>query len=49
MSQGLSSKQTAEKRLSESTLVNHRKKMLKKTNTKNVAELIHYAISKGII
>lgn len=47
---GYSSKQIADKLfLSESTIVNHRKNMLKKTNTKNVAELIRYAINKGII
>ena len=50
LADGLSSKQVAGKfYLSESTIVNHRKNMLKKTNTKNVAELISYAISKGII
>jgi DNA-binding CsgD family transcriptional regulator len=47
---GMSSKQIAAKLfLSESTVVNHRKNMLKKTNTKNIAELIHYAINKGLI
>jgi DNA-binding CsgD family transcriptional regulator len=47
---GLSSKQVADKlNLSESTIVNHRKNMLKKTNTKNIAELIRYAINKGLI
>ena len=50
LSDGLSSKQIADKLfISESTVVNHRKNMLKKTNTKNVAELICYAISKGVI
>ena len=50
LADGLSSKQIADKlNLSESTIVNHRKNILKKTNTKNVAELIHYAFCKGII
>ncbi len=47
---GLSSKQIADKlSLSENTVSNHRKSMLKKTNAKNVAELIRYASDKGII
>lgn len=50
LADGLSSKQIADKLyLSESTIVNHRKNILRKTNTKNVAELIHYALTKGII
>jgi DNA-binding CsgD family transcriptional regulator len=50
LADGLSSKQIAAKLfLSESTIVNHRKNMLKKTNTKNIAELIRYAFSEGII
>lgn len=50
LADGLSSKQIAGKLyLSESTIVNHRKNMLKKTNAKNVAELICYAINKGVI
>src|SRR5215469_3140774 len=45
LADGLRSKEVADKlHLSESTIVNHRKNMLKKTNTKNVAELIRYAI-----
>jgi len=50
LTDGLSSKQVADKlNLSESTIVNHRKNMLKKTNTKNIAELVRYAINKGLI
>ena len=50
LADGLSSKQLAHKlNLSESTIVNHRKNMLKKTNTKNIAELVRYAINKGLI
>ena len=50
LAEGFSSKQIANKfYLSESTIVNHRKNMLKKTNTKNIAELVRYAINKGII
>jgi len=50
LADGLSSKEIAAKlHLSESTIVNHRKNMLKKTNTKNVAALIRCAISRGII
>jgi DNA-binding CsgD family transcriptional regulator len=50
LADGLSSKQIAAKLyLSENTVINHRKNMLNKTNTKNVAELIRYALSKGLI
>jgi DNA-binding CsgD family transcriptional regulator/PAS domain-containing protein len=50
LADGLSSKVIADKLfVSESTVVNHRKNMLRKSNTKNVAELIQYAIKKGII
>lgn len=50
LADGFSSKQIAAKlHLSESTVVNHRKNMLKKTNTKNVAALIRYAIGERII
>ena len=50
LSEGYSSKQIAIKlNLSESTVIIHRKNMLKKTNTKNIAELISYAIKHGII
>ncbi len=50
VSQGLSTKQIASKfHLSLNTVMNHRKSMLKKTNAKNVAELIHFAITHHII
>jgi DNA-binding CsgD family transcriptional regulator len=50
MSEGLSSKQIAAKLyLSEHTVVAHRKNMLSKTNTANVAELLAFAIRKEII
>lgn len=50
MAEGLSSKQIAGKvYASENTISNHRKNMLKKTNAKNVAELIRYAMKANII
>jgi DNA-binding CsgD family transcriptional regulator len=50
LAEGLSSKQIAAKLyISESTVTIHRKNMLKKSNTKNIAELVHYGIKKGII
>jgi DNA-binding CsgD family transcriptional regulator len=50
MAQGLSSKQIADKLyISENTILNHRKAILRKTNTKNVAELIAHAIRSNII
>jgi DNA-binding CsgD family transcriptional regulator len=50
LAEGYSSKQIAGKLyLSEKTIIIHRKNMLKKTNTKNIAELIHYAVRHGII
>jgi len=50
LASGLSSKQVAAKLyLSENTIINHRKNILRKTNAKNVAELISYAAAKGII
>lgn len=50
LADGLSSKQIAAKLyLSESTIINHRKNILRKTNTKNVAELIRYSIESGFI
>ncbi len=48
--EGFSSKEIANKLgISENTIVNHRKNMLQKTNTKNVTSLIHFAITNGII
>ena len=50
LAEGYSSKQIADKlHLSESTIVIHRKHMLKKTNTKNIAELISYATKNCLI
>lgn len=50
MAEGWSSKQIATKlKLSENTISNHRKNMLKKTNTKNVAGLVAFACRSGII
>ena len=50
MADGLSSKQMADKLfIAENTIANHRKNILQKTNSKNVAELIRYAINNGII
>lgn len=47
---GLSSKQLADKLfVSEHTITTHRKNMLRKTNTKNVAELIAFSIRNRII
>jgi DNA-binding CsgD family transcriptional regulator len=50
MADGLSTKMIAHKLwLSENTIANHRKNMLKKTNTKNVAQLIAFVIRNNII
>ncbi|WP_199120750.1 response regulator transcription factor [Pedobacter sp. ASV28] len=50
MSEGFSSKQIADKlKITENTVANHRKNMLKKTNTKNVAELIAFAFKSQLI
>ncbi|WP_343702307.1 LuxR C-terminal-related transcriptional regulator [Chitinophaga sp.] len=47
---GSSSKQIADKlKISENTVANHRKNMLRKTNTRNVAELIAFACSIQLI
>jgi DNA-binding CsgD family transcriptional regulator len=47
---GLSSKQIADKMfLSIHTVNNHRKHMLEKTNCRNAAELLHYAIVNGYL
>ncbi|MBL0742523.1 response regulator [Chryseolinea lacunae] len=48
--QGLGTKDIAEKLfLSEYTIEDYRKEIIKKTNTKNTYELIHYALSNGIV
>lgn len=50
MADGYSSKETAIKlSISEHTVINHRKNMLKKTNTKNIAELVAFAIRSKLI
>ena len=50
MADGLSSKMIAYKLgISENTIANHRKNMLRKTNTKNVAQLIASVIRNGMI
>lgn len=50
MAEGFSSKQIAGKlKIAENTVANHRKNMLKKTNTKNVAELVAFACKSGLI
>lgn len=50
MADGFSSKQVAAKlKISENTVSNHRQNMLRKTNTKNVAELVAFSIRSRII
>jgi DNA-binding CsgD family transcriptional regulator len=50
MADGLSTKMIADKLcLSENTITAHRKNMLRKTNTKNVAQLIAFVIRNSII
>jgi DNA-binding CsgD family transcriptional regulator len=50
LSEGLNSKQIAQRlHLSESTIINHRKNIQKKTSTKNVAELISFAFRNKIL
>ena len=47
---GLSTKDIAEKLyLSEHTIEGYRKDIIRKTNTRNTNELIHYALSNGIV
>ena len=47
---GLSTKQISWKvQSSKNTIAQHRKNMLRNTNSKNVAELIRYAITNGIL
>ncbi len=48
--EGLTSKEIANKLfVSENTVINHRRNMHEKTNTKNVAELIAFSIRLGIV
>jgi DNA-binding CsgD family transcriptional regulator len=50
IAEGLSGKQIAIRTgLAENTVANHRKSLLKKTNSKNMAELIRFALNNGII
>ena len=50
LADGLSSKMIAYRLgIAENTIANHRKNMLRKTNTKNVAQLIAFSVRKGII
>jgi DNA-binding CsgD family transcriptional regulator len=50
LADGFSSKQVADKlKISGNTIANHRQNMLRKTNTKNVAELVAFAIRSRII
>lgn len=50
MADGLSSKQIADKlRISQRTVENHRKNMLRKTGTKSSAELVAVAIRNKLI
>ncbi len=47
---GLSTKDIAERLfLSEHTIEGYRRDVIRKTNTRNTSELIHYAISNGIV
>ncbi|MGX5818667.1 response regulator transcription factor [Chitinophaga lutea] len=48
--EGFSSKQIAAKlHIAENTVVNHRKSMLQKTGTLNVAQLVAFAVRNGIV
>ncbi|MBC9929764.1 LuxR C-terminal-related transcriptional regulator [Chitinophaga qingshengii] len=50
MADGWCSKQIADRlNIAENTIANHRKNMLKKTSTKNVAELVAFACKRGLI
>lgn len=50
LSEGYSSKQVADKLfLSEYTIVNHKQNMLRKTNTKNITEMVAFAIRNRLI
>ncbi len=50
IAEGRSSKQIADLLfISENTVITHRKSLLRKTNTQNMAELVAYAIKKNII
>ncbi len=50
LAEGLSSKMIAGKcKISENTIENHRQTMLRKTDTQNVAQMVAFAVRKGII
>lgn len=50
MSEGLSGKQIADRlHITENTVANHRKNLLRKTNTKNMAELVAFGCRSGLI
>lgn len=50
LAQGYSTKQTAEVlKLSENTVEDYRKQMLKKSNTKNTTELVAFVLSNGLL
>ena len=50
LGEGLSTKQIADKMfIAERTVVNHRASLMKKSNAKNVAQLIKFAVQNGII
>jgi DNA-binding NarL/FixJ family response regulator len=50
LAEGLCSKQIADKlKISENTIANHRKNMLRKTNSKNVAQLIVFGCKNKLI
>lgn len=50
MADGLGIKQIADRlRIAENTVANHRKNMLEKTNTQNMAELVAYAFRNNIL
>jgi DNA-binding CsgD family transcriptional regulator len=50
MAEGLSSKMLADKlQISENTISNHRQNIIRKTNTKNVAQLIAFAVRNSLI
>jgi DNA-binding CsgD family transcriptional regulator len=50
MAEGYSIKELADKLcVTESTITNHRKNIMRKANAKNVAQLIAYSIRNGII
>ncbi|HEX5154266.1 MAG TPA: response regulator transcription factor [Parafilimonas sp.] len=50
ITEGFSSKQIADRlNISPNTVNNHRRKMLQKTNSKNTAELLHYAVKERLL